>query len=60
MPKQFIEKGNIQLTQSLGTEISFPKLNIIPCKELVLLVRTKHRVSKDRSVHGRAWARLKV
>ena len=27
MPKQFIEKGNIQLNQSLGTDASLPKLN---------------------------------
>ena len=34
MPKQFIEKGNIQLNQLLGTEASLAKLNHFLVREL--------------------------
>lgn len=34
MPKQFIEKGNIQLNQLLGTEASLPKLNYSLVRDL--------------------------
>lgn len=34
MPKQFIEKGNIQLNQLLGTEVSLPKLNYSLVRDL--------------------------